>query len=53
MSNLSAEKNRFDFGDIKIIFEYPQRSCKDEEIRKEVKSIMASVLQEHLLLQKS
>jgi len=53
MANSRTEISGFDFGDVKIVFEYPPRSDKDEEVKMEVKSIMTSVLREHLLLQKT
>lgn len=53
MVNASIERNKLTNGNVKIVFEFPPQSYKDEEIKMEVKSIMANVLREHLLLQKT
>ena len=51
MAKSNIERNNITNGNVKIVFEFPPQSYKDEEVKMEVKSIMASVLREHLLLQ--
>lgn len=53
MVDSDSKKQRVDCGEPRLIFQFPPRSFRDDEIKMEVRSIMTGALREQLQMQRT